>query len=145
MLKYPMKFQVKCAAQPGINVKWQTSALSMEQALPAAVPHEFEGPGGGFSPEDFYALSIANCYVATFKVFAEKSALQYDEVTALLTLEVDRDEKGFPWMARCHLEVKLYNPSSKEKAESLLSKTYKGCLVMNSIRTEKTTDFQIIS
>lgn len=145
MLKYPMVFQVKSAAKPGINVKWQTSAFSMEQVLPAAVPPEFSGPGGGFSPEDFYALSIVNCYVATFKVYAEKSELQYEEITAMVTLEVDRDEKGFPWMARCRLEVKLYKPSSKEKAEAVLTKAYKGCLVMNSIRTEKTVDYQIIN
>lgn len=139
-----MKFQVKSAAQPGINVNWQTSAHSMDTALPAAVPHEFLGPGGGFSPEDFYSLAIVNCYVATFKVYAEKSNLNFDEITADVTLEVDRDEKGFPWMARAHLNVQLYRPSSKEKAQAVLDKALKGCLVMNSIRTEKTTTLQII-
>ena len=32
----------------------------------------FEGPGKEASPEDLYLLSLLNCLIATFKVFAEK-------------------------------------------------------------------------
>lgn len=144
MLQYPMKFNVRSSAKPGIAVNWQTSSSSMQQILPGAVPPEFGGPGQGFSPEDFYALAIVNCFIATFKVYAEKSALDFEEVTSEVTLEVDRDEKGFPWMARATMNVQLVRPSSKEKAEALLQKALKGCLVMNSIKTEKTVNFQII-
>ncbi|MBV2169490.1 MAG: OsmC family protein [Bdellovibrio sp.] len=144
MLTYPMKFRVKCAAQSGINVNWQSATNSMEQALPSAIPPEFGGPGKGFSPEDFYALAMVNCYIATFKIYAEKSNLQYQEITAELVLDVDRDEKGFPWMARAEMNVKLYQASPKEKAEALLNKAVKGCLVMNSIKTEKTVNFELI-
>lgn len=144
MLHYPMKFSVKSSAQPGIFVNWQTSAESMEAPLTAAIPPDFGGPGKGFSPEDFYALSMVNCYLATFKVYAEKSNLDYKEVMAELTLEVDRDEKGFPWMARATLNVKLVQPSVKEKAQALLEKSVKGCLVMNSVKTEKTVNFEIV-
>ena len=37
-------------------------------ALVTTIPSEFEGPGGGYSPEDFYALALLNCFGATFKV-----------------------------------------------------------------------------
>ncbi|MDG0815201.1 OsmC family protein [Bdellovibrio svalbardensis] len=144
MITYPLKFSVKASGTAGINANWQTSSHSMDQVLPAAVPPEFAGPGHGFSPEDFYSLAMANCYIATFKVFAERSHLDYKEIQADLTLEVDRDEKGFPWMARAEMQVRLYGPSSKEKAQALLDKTLKGCLVMNSIKTEKNVTFEII-
>lgn len=144
MLKYPMKFEVKCKAQPGIAQTWEAEASAVDTKLVAAVPPEFGGQGGGFSPEDFYALAIANCFTATFKVYAEKSSLTFDELTVDVVLEVDRDEKGFPWMARASLLAKLYRPSSKEVAETLMNKSFKGCLVMNSIKTEKTATFEII-
>lgn len=139
-----MKFNVKASAKPGINVNWQTSAQSLSEGLPAAVPPEFGGPGKGYSPEDFYALAIVNCFLATFKVYAEKSNLQFEDIQAEVTLEVDRDEKGFPWMARAALRVQLIRPSSKEAGELLMNKAVKGCLVMNSIKTVKTTDLIVV-
>ncbi|NUN05174.1 MAG: OsmC family protein [Bdellovibrio sp.] len=143
MVKYPMKFVVKGSAVPGINVNWHTSAEAVGAGLQAAIPPEFDGPGGGFSAEDFYALAIINCYISTFKVYAEKSQLLFSYVTAQVTLEVDRDEKGFPWMARAHLDVVLDKPSSKELGQKILEKAVKGCLVMNSIKTDKTVNLQI--
>lgn len=145
MLHYPMKFNVQATAKPGINVNWQTSASANDQVMSGAIPPEFGGPGTGLSPEDFYALAIVNCFMATFKVYAEKSDLLFEEVQAEVTLEVDRDEKGFPWMARAHLKARLVRPSSAEKGELLLNKSVKGCLVMNSIKTEKTAQFEIIT
>lgn len=145
MLHYPMKFNVRASAKPGISVNWQTSALANDQILSGSIPPEFGGPGTGLSPEDFYALAIVNCFMATFKVYAEKSDLQFEEVQADVSLEVDRDEKGFPWMARAHLNVKLVRPNSHEKGELLMNKSVKGCLVMNSIKTEKTFSFEIIT
>lgn len=144
MLTYPLKFSVSAHAKPGVNINWETSSASQEKILTASIPPEFAGPGGGFSPEDLYALAIVNCFVATFKVYAEKSQLNFEDVKADLTLEVDRDEKGFPWMARAQMQVTLKKPSAKDKAESLLQKALKGCLVMNSIKTEKTVIFNVV-
>ena len=143
MVKYPMKFTVKSSAIAGINANWHTSAEAVGAGLQAAIPPEFDGPGGGFSAEDFYALAIINCYISTFKVFAEKSDLAFSCIKAELTLEVNRDEKGFPWMARAHMDVVLEKPTTKELGQRILEKAVKGCLVMNSIKTEKTVNLQI--
>lgn len=143
MLQYPMRFTVQSSAIPGVSVNWHTSAEAVGAGLQAAIPPEFGGPGGGFSAEDFYALAMINCYISTFKVYAEKSELTFERISAELTLEVDRDEKGFPWMARAQMNVTLAKPSAKDKGQMLLEKSLKGCLVMNSIKTEKTVKFQI--
>ena len=144
VLRYPMKFNVKSSSKSGISQQWSTSAEAMPEALKGAIPPEFGGPGQGYSPEDFYALAIANCFVATFKVYAEKSRLDFEDLHVDVTLEVDRDEKGFPWMARAFLNAKIVRPSSKENAENLMNKAFKGCLVMNSIKTEKITKFEVV-
>lgn len=143
MIQYPLKFPFKASAQASVVSAWQTSTPTLEQQLPAAIPPEFSGPGGGYSPEDFYALAIANCFVATFKVFAEKSRLTFETIEVTGHLEVDRDEKGAPWMARVFLHVHLRGPSSAENAQRLLDKVKNSCLVLNSIKTEKIFEFKL--
>lgn len=144
MLKYPMQFKVEAHTSSGIQKNWTTKSESVSTELQCSIPPEFEGPGGGYSPEDLYAFALANCFIATFKVFAEKSRLEYDDLKAQLTLEVDRDEKGFPWMARAHLKATIKNPNFAEKAQSLLEKTSKSCMILNSVKTEKSFEFEII-
>ncbi len=143
MIKYPLVFHAQAKSASGINSRWETSAPSLEQNLLSAIPPEFQGPGGGYSPEDFYALALCNCFIATFKVFAEKSNLAFSSLNVGLELSVDRDDKGMPWMARAHLSANLVGVDSKEKAERLLEKTSKGCLVLNSVKTEKTFTFNV--
>ncbi|MEN9722464.1 MAG: hypothetical protein RJB38_450 [Pseudomonadota bacterium] len=88
-------------------------------------------------------MALANCFVATFKVFAEKSSLSYERIEVAGELTVDRDEKGVPWMSRFHLVATLFSPSDPTRAKTLLDKTSRSCLVLNSVKTEKTFEFQI--
>lgn len=141
-MKYPMSFEVTANSAAGIQQTWSTGAGS--QQVTAAIPPEFEGPGGGYSPEDLYAMALTNCFVATFKVFAEKSRLGFSEVRTRAHLEVDRDDKGRPWMARFHLAVQLSGASSVETAQRLLERTSQNCMILNSVRTEKTFSFEVV-
>ncbi|MEI7974179.1 MAG: OsmC family protein [Bdellovibrio sp.] len=143
MIQYPLSFQVEAQTEAGIQQTWQTQTLGTGDSLRAAIPPEFQGPGGGYSPEDFYALALANCFVATFKVFAEKSKLAFSSLKISLKLEVDRNEKGAPWMSRAHLQAHLKGVESEERALHLLQKTSQSCLVLNSVKTEKSFDFQV--
>jgi organic hydroperoxide reductase OsmC/OhrA len=143
MKQYPMLFKVSAQATSGISNNWEGHTPHLDHVLPVSIPPEFDGPGGGYSPEDIYAQALQNCFIATFKVFAEKSKLKFGEIHTAGTLYVDRNEKGFPWMARFHLEVKLTGVEQKENAQRLLEKTSQGCLILNSVKTEKSFDFQI--
>jgi organic hydroperoxide reductase OsmC/OhrA len=91
VIQYPLVFKVKSSAQAGIAAHWETSSPSVATPVPMAIPPEFEGPGGGFSPEDIYGFALTNCFVATFKVIAEKSKLTYKTLHAEGTLTVDLD------------------------------------------------------
>jgi organic hydroperoxide reductase OsmC/OhrA len=146
MIQYPLVFKVSSHGASGIANPWQTSVpagTGGETTLPAAIPPEFSGPGGGYSPEDFYALALINCFVATFKVIAERSKLEYRDLRASGTLTVDRDEKGSPWMSRFLLEVELGGAADTERAGRLLEKASQSCLVLNSVRTEKEFRFRV--
>jgi organic hydroperoxide reductase OsmC/OhrA len=145
MIKYPMKFAVRAAGPAGMQSAWLTQAQNFDHQIPVSLPPEFDGPGAGLSPEDLYAMALHNCFIATFKVFAEKSKLQYETIGVESVLEVDRDEKGRPWMARIHLHVTLCGVSQQENAKRILEKTSQSCMILNSVNTQKSFQFNIVA
>lgn len=144
MKQYPLKFTVTAESASGITPSWSTTAAAWNHSVPMSIPPEFDGPGEGFSPEDIYAMALQNCYIATFKVFAEKSRLQYEKVNVKTVLEVDRDEKGRPWMARAHFDVSLSGTQQKENALRIMEKTSQSCMILNSVLTAKTFQFEVV-
>jgi organic hydroperoxide reductase OsmC/OhrA len=144
MTKYPMPFKVEALSESGIQTSWSTSASEALGPIRMAIPTEFEGPGSGFSPEDLYAMALQNCFIATFKVFAEKSRLQFKEIHVKTLLEVDRDDKGRPWMARAHLKITLTGAAQHENARRILERTSQNCMILNSVNTVKAFDYQIL-
>lgn len=144
MTQYPMHFKVTAESSAGIQTSWKTSAQAVDQNIPVAIPPEFDGPGTGFSPEDLYAMALQNCFIATFKVFAEKSRLVFQDIHLDTILDVDRDEKGRPWMARIHLKIRLSGVSQIENARRLLERTGQNCMILNSVNTVKTFNYEIL-
>ncbi len=136
MISYPIEFQTKAAAHSGINSNWNIQSQNFE--LSCAVPVEFEGPGQALSPEDLFAQALTNCFVATFKVYAEKSRLEYDQVTCQGLLVVDLDENKKPCMKTFKLMTSIQNPSSLEKAKLLAEKAFKNGFILNSVKTQLT-------
>ena len=143
MKQYPMPFQTTASSPAGIQSKWQAHNKHKTQTIELAVPPEFDGPGGGYSPEDLYALALQNCFIATFKVYAEKSKLMYEQIKIDSRLEVDRNEKGFPWMARIHFQVQLTGIQQIENAKRILDKVSQSCMILNSVNTVKTFEFDV--
>lgn len=143
MHKYPMSFKVTALAASGMQTKWETNSEAFATPLVMAIPPEFDGPGGGFSPEDLYAMALQNCFLATFKVFAEKSRLAYGNIKIETELLVDRDEAGRPWMAKCRLKVSLDQCQQFENAQRILQKTSESCMILNSVKTIKEFEFHV--
>lgn len=145
MSSYPMDFFAFSKATPGIQENWKTSQTFPDATdfITAAIPPEFGGPGKGFSPEDFYAMALSNCFVATWKVFAEKSNLNYASLTVELILTIDVDEQKRPWMKKAKFLVNLTGVENKDRAERLLNKVSQSCIVLNSVKTEKEFSFLV--
>ncbi len=141
MIQYPMSFFADSKSSSGISTIWSTETSHGQ--MTAAIPPEFEGPGQGYSPEDYYVLALTNCYVATFKVFAEKSKLNYQDIIAKGHLTLDRDEKGIPWMKNFLLKVHLVGCADEEKALRIMNKVSQSCMVLNSVKTEKAFEFSV--
>ena len=146
MIHYPLLFSVEVRHARGMGHTWSSiaSVPSPEGELPCAIPPEFEGPGGGFSPEDFFALAVANCFTATFQVIADKSKVEFKEVNIASTLMVDRDSQGRPWMKHVLMTVTVdAGATDHSRLRRVLEKTSQSCIVIHSIKTEVQFEFVI--
>ena len=127
-----------------VDLKWEShrkgtlTSPVLDQSVEVATPPEFpKGMEGIWSPEHLFVSSISSCLMTTFLAIAEYSKLEFNsfDVKAIGTLEkVD----GKPMISRIVLKPLLIIPDDKlrEKAERILHKAEKGCLISNSITSE---------
>ncbi len=131
-------FKVHSIGPSGVNTTWANSLDSSRSCQPIsmAIPPEFEGPGGTYSPEDLYILSLLNCYLATFKYVASKSKLDFNEIEGHGTLFVEKGEEKSLWMKKAVLKFHLKGVKQLERSLNLMEKTKNNCMIINSVKTE---------
>ena len=105
--------------------------------LESAPPTEFGGPGDQWSPETLLVAAIADCFILSFRAVARVARIEWDRLSCEVdgTLEkVDRVTQftGF------RVEATLWLPAGSDagKAEKLLHKADKVCLITNSMKAE---------
>ena len=143
MIKFPMKFEVQAASSSGASTQWNAQAEHLPPIL-CAIPAEFMGPGGGYSPEDLFAISLLNCLIATFKVYCEKGKVSFEEIKGRINLTVDKlaGQPGFA-MTQADVFFDISGGSDPEKLRKLLDDSIRDCAVSNSIKTGKTFHINI--
>lgn len=143
MVKFPMKFECQANAGPGIQTGW-TAQADLLPPIPSAIPPEFMGPGGGYSPEDLFALAVVNCVIATFKVYCEKGKVSFQNIQGKAHLTVDKlpSEAGFG-MTQIDVTFDVQGASDPEKIKKTLESAIKDCAVSNSIKSGKTFHMNI--
>ncbi len=145
MSAFPKTFHVKSQGLYGVEEKWINSLVDKEcTPLEMAIPPEFEGPGGTYSPEDLYALSLMNCYLATFKYIAQKSKLNFESIHGEALLYVDKGDSLAPWMEKIEINIILNGVTQKERAIALMEKTKSHCMILNSVKTAINYNFQVL-
>lgn len=140
-IQYPMTFVAQSCAEPGMNRSWMVQ--SSEHQLKCAIPPEFEGSGGGLSPEDLFAQALTNCFVATFKVYAHHSRLVFQELLVHSNLIVDLDENKKPVMKKLILRAQIIGAENPEKAQMLATRAMKQGFILNSVKTELEYDISV--
>lgn len=133
-MKLPLNFKAEAVTKHGIQQNWTIQSYGNEAQL--AIPPEFNGPGGGFSPEDLFAQALTNCLIATFKVYAENSKLTFEDLKVNADLTVDFNENKKTVMKKCHLNVVLKGASQPEKGTLLIKKAFESGFILNSVKTE---------
>ena len=143
MAKFPLTFEAFTDMSPGMQNTWEGKADDLPP-IPCAIPPEFGGPGKGYSPEDLFGLSILNCVLATFKVYAEKAEVNYQVAKGKVSLKMDKHpQENHLCITMVDLHVRVEGASDQEKARKILDQSVKECAIGNSIKSGKNFHLEV--
>ena len=106
--------------------------------LQVDAPPEFKGHDGAWTPEHLFVASVNTCFMTTFLAIAENSKLEVVSFKAGAKGKLEKlDGQGF-MMTEITLHPKLVISHARdaERANRILEKAEKHCLISNSIKTE---------
>lgn len=124
------------------SVRWTGEKKGMmdvagKPSVEVATPPEFKGHEGIWSPEDLFVASVNSCVMTTFLAFAERAGLALQEFASEAEglLEFVDGQLLFTRIV-VRPRVKLRSDEDRARAEELLGKAKRNCLVSSSLRTE---------
>lgn len=135
MKPYPHLYQA--GALGSANGTVLVSAAGLPD-LTTAAPPQFDGPEGIWSPETMLIASLADCFILTFRGLSRVARFEWEKLDAQVegTLERVAGVTHFTrYLTRATLTVK--SGADLAKAEELLERAEKLCLVANSLRGER--------
>lgn len=138
----PMQFPAEARSEFGIEKDWAGRASVGAPDLKFGVPKEFGGPGTGLSPEDLFVSALVNCYIATFKVIAQNSKIQFARIEGSGVLTLDKDSGGETWFTSALLKFNVSGAANVERTQRLMERVSKQCMVINSVKTAVTFELK---
>lgn len=134
MHQFPHNYPVSAKATTASVVT--ISAPGVEPIL-SAPPVEFGGPGDQWSPESLLVAAVADCFVLSFRAIARASRLDWADLTCEVDGTLDKQDGGPRFTAfRVRANVTIDNQANAEKADKLLHKAERACLITNSLIAE---------
>lgn len=134
MHKLPLEFSSEALASGDFDESWSVGSGSQQTSC--AIPPEFGGSGNGSSPEDFFLQALMNCFVGTFKVYANASKISFSRVQVNGRLIVDQDSGRKVVMKTAILEINIYGVDRRDRAETIALKALRDGFILNSVKTE---------
>lgn len=126
--------------------KGEISSPELNQTIEVATPPEFpKGMAGIWSPEHLFTAAISSCFMTTFLAIAENSSLNFINLSCPAKGKLERLEGKFV-MSEVLLEpvLTISNEADREKAEKIIIKAERACLISNSINSEIILKPQVI-
>lgn len=140
MVTYSEDYHATATADDDAD-SWPTSSRGeFEIGIPAEFGGDFDGP----APENYYAVALTNCFVATFKVMADNSDVSFEELRADGTLRLRPDGKTTV-VDSFELDVELHTETADRKTEVLLERTEGNCFILSSVDFDVTVTTEIVS
>ena len=118
--------------------KGEISSPVLDQKVEVATPPEFsKGMPGIWSPEHLFTAAVNSCFMTTFLAIAENSNLEFTSLTCPAEGVLDKKEGKFA-MTEIFLRpvLTIPNEDDREKAEKVMIKAERACLISNSITSE---------
>jgi peroxiredoxin-like protein len=105
--------------------------------LSSAPPKEFDGPGDQWSPETLLLAAVADCYVLSFRAAAAAAKFEWHALECKTEGTLDRIERVTRFTSIVNtVTLTVSADASEDRAQSLLEKAEKICLISNSLNAE---------
>lgn len=127
-----------------VDLKWKAdrkgeiSSPVLHQKIEVATPPEFpKGMPGIWSPEHLFTAAVNSCFMTTFLAIAENSKLNFTGLSCSAEGILGKKDGKFA-MTEIVLSpiVAIPDEADKDKAEKILLKAERACLISNSISSQ---------
>ncbi len=118
--------------------KGEISSPVLNDTIEVATPPEFpKGMEGIWSPEHLFTAAVNSCFMTTFLAIAENSKLEFKNFSCPAKGKLNKVDGKFA-MSEIVLEpaLTLTKEADREKAEKILIKAERACLITNSITSK---------
>ena len=141
MHPYPHRYTAAAAGTASGKVTLSAHGLPDLDSEP---PVEFNGPGDRWSPETLLCAAVADCLVLTFRSIARAARLDWHSIDCHTEGILDRAD-GVSRFIRFTSQVCLTVPGGTDeaKARQLVEKSEHGCLIANSLNSERTLSIEL--
>lgn len=127
-----------------VNLKWNSdrkgtlSSNELPTKIEVATPPQFDkGIPNIWSPEHLYTASVLSCFMTTFLAIAEFSKFNFIDFECSSDGILEKvDGKYLMTQVIIKPILTISDPNDTEKANRILQKSEKACLISNSIKTE---------
>ena len=121
------------------------TAEEIQPSIVFSAPPEFQGEAGRWTPEHLFLASVAGCFVSTFSGMARFSKFEF----LLLDVEVEgvlsKQEEGWRFtQVSLQPRLKIAREKDLDRANRLLEKAEKTCLVVRSINSKVILEPKVI-
>jgi peroxiredoxin-like protein len=109
-------------------------ARDVNENLHVATPAVFGGEGKEWSPEHLFLSSLSSCFMSTYLAIAKKTSVEIShfECSVIGQIEIVQGKYKFTHI-NLYPRVFIADEQLFEKANKVLEKTQKYCLVSNSV------------
>jgi len=122
----------------GRDGKGSVTSKHSNTSIAIAVPPEFQGPGGGASPEELLTTAVASCYTITFGIIAANRKIPVRSIAVEATGEVEQSGAQFTFKSvRIKPTIVLESGATEEQlklAEDMSHKADLYCIITNAVR-----------
>lgn len=120
-------------------------AEDIEPSIAFSAPPEFQGQAGKWTPEYFLVAAVAGCFVSTFSGMATLSKLEFPSLEVQAEGVISKDEGGWRFtQIDLRPRLTIAQEKDRERANRLLEKAEKSCLVARSLTCKIALEPEIV-
>ena len=112
---------------------------TLSHVLEFSPPPEFQGRVGFWTPEHFLVGAVASCFISTFSAIAEMSKLEFVSLRLEAKGILEKEESGYRFTeVILYPELTIARHEDRERAQRLIEKAERGCLIARSLSSKVT-------